>query len=148
MSGAMGSKTMTYHVIGADGVLKRSDRFEAPYAAMVDFAVTRDYVLFPVFPLTFDLDRMGKLGSPFFDDGAGAYIGVLERDAPVVNPMDRSAGSFIFRYLNAWNEGKQVTFDAIDFAVYNFLIPKVICPAMLKRRAASRDGGSTSVLVS
>ena len=63
MSGAIGSKTMTYHVIGADGVVKRSERFEAPYAAMVhDFAVTRDYVLFPVFPLTFDLDRMGKIG--------------------------------------------------------------------------------------
>ena len=76
MSGAIGSKTMTYHVIGADGVVKRSERFEAPYAAMVhDFAVTRDYVLFPVFPLTFDLDRMSKIGSPFaFDAGERAPI--------------------------------------------------------------------------
>ena len=24
---------------------------------------------------------------------------------------------FVFHYLNAWNEGKQVTFDAIDFPV-------------------------------
>ena len=111
---------MTYHVIGADGMVKRSERFEAPYAAMVhDFAVTRDYVLFPVFPLTFDLDRMGKLGSPFaFDAGAGAYIGVLERDAPVSDIRWIEAPvCFVFHYLNAWNEGKQVTFDAIDFSV-------------------------------
>ena len=120
MSGAIGSKTMTYHVIGADGVVKRSERFEAPYAAMVhDFAVTRDYVLFPVFPLTFDLDRMSKIGSPFaFDGGAGAYIGVLERDAPVSEIRWIEAPvCFVFHYLNAWNEGQQVTFDAIDFAV-------------------------------
>jgi carotenoid cleavage dioxygenase len=120
MSGAIGSKTMTYHVVGADGVVKRSERFEAPYAAMVhDFAVTRDYVLFPLFPLTFDLDRMGKIGSPFaFDAGVGAYIGVLERDAPVSEIRWIEAPvCFVFHYLNAWNEGKHVTFDAIDFTV-------------------------------
>jgi carotenoid cleavage dioxygenase len=120
MSGAIGSNTMTYHVIRADGVVKRSERFEAPYAAMVhDFAVTRDYVLFPIFPLTFDLDRMGKIGSPFaFDASAGAHIGVLERDAPVSEIRWIEAPvCFVFHYLNAWNEGQQVTFDAIDFAV-------------------------------
>jgi carotenoid cleavage dioxygenase len=49
-----------------------------------DFAVTRDYVLFPLFPLTFDFKRMEKLGSPFaFEPQAGAMIGVLKRGAPI-----------------------------------------------------------------
>lgn len=120
MSGAIGSKTMTYHVVDQQGVVKRSDRFETPYSAMVhDFAVTRDYVLFPLFPLTFDLDRMATLGSPFaFEAEAGAYIGVLERDAPVSGIRWIEAPvCFVFHYLNAWNDGPLITFDAIDFPV-------------------------------
>ena len=50
--------------------------------------------------------------------GAGAYIGILERDAPVSEMRWIEAPvCFVFHYLNAWNEGKQVTFDAIDFKV-------------------------------
>ena len=111
---------MTYHVVDAQGRVKRSDTFTAPYAAMVhDFAVTRDYVLFPIFPLTFDLARMADLGSPFaFESSAGAFIGVLERDAPVSQIRWIEAPvCFVFHYLNAWNEGGLITFDAIDFPV-------------------------------
>jgi carotenoid cleavage dioxygenase-like enzyme len=128
MSGAIGSNKMTYHVVSPNGVVRRSDSFEAPYAAMVhDFVVTRDYVLFPLFPLTFDLDRMSSLGSPFaFDAEAGAFIGILERDAPVSEIRWIEAPvCFVFHYLNAWNDGTQITFDAIDFQVApNFPDPK------------------------
>jgi carotenoid cleavage dioxygenase-like enzyme len=127
MSDAMGSRAMTYHVVDAQGRVKRSDTFTAPFAAMVhDFAVTRDYVLFPLFPLTFDLNRLAQLGSPFaFEPGAGAFIGVLEREAPVSEIRWIEAPvCFVFHYLNAWNEGSVITFDAIDFPVApNF--PKV-----------------------
>ena len=77
MTDHFGSKTMTYHVIDRNGQMLRSDVFEAPYAAMVhDFMSTRDYVIFPLFPLTCDLDRVAKFGFPFaFDRSAGAYIG-------------------------------------------------------------------------
>lgn len=120
MSNAIGSPAMTYHVVDAQGCVKRSDTFTAPYAAMVhDFAVTRDYVLFPVFPLTFDLNRLAQLGSPFaFESGAGAFIGVLGRGAPVSEIRWIEAPvCFVFHYLNAWNEGSLITFDAIDFPV-------------------------------
>jgi carotenoid cleavage dioxygenase len=84
-----------------------------------DFAVTRDYVLFPLFPLTFDLKRMEKLGSPFaFEPQAGAMIGVLKRGDPTSEIQWIEAPvCFVFHYLNAWNEGEQITFDAIDFSV-------------------------------
>ena len=114
------SNTMTYHVIDASGRTLRSDVFEAPYAAMVhDFMITRDYVLFPIFPLTCDLARIEQFGFPFaFDPSAGAYIGVLERGAPVSDIRWIEAPvCFIFHYLNAWNDGAQVTFDSVDFAV-------------------------------
>jgi carotenoid cleavage dioxygenase len=120
MSDALGSAGMSYHVVDEQGVVIRSDIFTAPFAAMVhDFAVTRDYVLFPLFPLTFDFKRMEKLGSPFaFEPQAGAVIGVLKRGAPISEIQWIEAPvCFVFHYLNAWNEGEQITFDAIDFSV-------------------------------
>ena len=151
MSGAIGSKTMTYHVIGADGVVKRSERFDAPYAAMVhDFAVTRDYILFPVFPLTFDLDRMGKIGTPFaFDVGAGAYIGVLERDAPVsdIRWIEAPVCFVFITSTPGARAHKLPLMPSISRWHPTSRIPKVICPAMRKRRVASRDGSLTSIPV-
>jgi len=47
------SPTLGYGVIDSTGKLTRYDQFDAPYASMVhDFLVTRNYVLFPVLPLT------------------------------------------------------------------------------------------------
>ena len=120
MTDHFGSKTMTYHVIDRSGRTLRSDVFEAPYAAMIhDFVMTRDYVLFPIFPLTCDMSRIATIGFPFaFDRSVGAYIGVLKRDAPVSQIRWLAAPvCFVFHYLNAWNDGPKVTFDAIDFPV-------------------------------
>ena len=120
MTDHFGSNTMTYHVIDRNGQMLRSDVFEAPYAAMVhDFMITRDYVIFPLFPLTCDLDRVAQFGFPFaFDRSAGAYIGVLKRGAPVSSIRWLEAPvCYVFHYLNAWNEGSKVTFDSVDFPV-------------------------------
>ena len=52
------SPTLAYGVIDKTGKLTRFDTFEAPYASMVhDFMVTRNYVLFPVLPLTGSMQR-------------------------------------------------------------------------------------------
>jgi len=120
MSDHFGSNTMTYHVIDRTGRTLRSDTFEAPYAAMVhDFIITRDYILFPIFPLTCDLSRIEKFGFPFaFDASAGAFIGVLARGASVSTiKWIEAPVRYVFHYLNAWNEGTNITFDAIDFPV-------------------------------
>ena len=118
MTDHFGSNTMTYHVIDKSGRTLRSDVFEAPYAGMVhDFVITRDYVLFPIFPLTCDMSRIAKFGFPFaFDSSAGAFIGVLERGAPVSEIRWLEAPvCYVYHYLNAWNDGGRVTFDSIDF---------------------------------
>ncbi len=120
MTGYAGSPTMTYHVLDKAGALIRSDEFEAPYPAMVhDFVITQDYVLFPIFPLTFDLARAAKIGSPFaFDAAQGTHIGVLKRGAPVADiRWIEGPLCFVFHYLNAWNDGEHITVDTIEFAV-------------------------------
>ena len=45
---------------------------------------------------------------------------------------------FVFHYLNAWNEGTQVTFDAIDFAVAPGFLIQGNLPGHAERRVASR----------
>jgi len=65
MTGYAGSPTMTYHVLDKTGALIRSDEFAAPYPAMVhDFVITQDYVLFPIFPLTFDWQELPRSARP------------------------------------------------------------------------------------
>ncbi len=115
-----GSSLMTYHVLDKEGRVIRSDQFEAPYPAMVhDFVITQDYVLFPLFPLTFDMARAASIGSPFaFDAAAGTKIGVLKRGAPVTDiRWIEGPLCFVFHYQNAWNEGELITLDTIEFAV-------------------------------
>ncbi len=119
MSNYLGSRSMSYHVIDSKGAIKRSDNFDAPYSAMVhDFIITEDYVLFPIFPLTFDLQRINTLGVPFaFEPNAGAFIGVVRRDDPITSiRWIEIPVCFIFHFMNAWNEKQKVTFDAIEFS--------------------------------
>lgn len=61
-----GTPDLAYFEISPDGKLLHEIWFQAPYAAMVhDFAVTERYVVFPLIPLTVDVDRM-KNGGPHF----------------------------------------------------------------------------------
>ncbi len=52
------SHLIDYGVTDKTGKVTRRDRFAAPYASVIhDFIVTRNYVMFPVLPLTGDLQR-------------------------------------------------------------------------------------------
>ena len=120
MTGHAGSRTMSYHVVDPTGKVTRSDQFEAPYCAMVhDFMVTEDYVLFPLFPLTFDMQRAVKIGAPFaFDQAQSTHIGVFKRGAPISElRWIEGPSCFVFHYLNGWNDGEQITMDTIEFPV-------------------------------
>jgi carotenoid cleavage dioxygenase-like enzyme len=47
-------------------VLKQFERFQAPFASMVhDFMATRDHVLFPILPLTGNMERARRGMPPF-----------------------------------------------------------------------------------
>ncbi len=65
----LGSRTMSFAVVGPDGRLRREEWFEGPTLSMVhDYAVTRDYVIFPLFPTLLDVERI-KAGGPFWMTG-------------------------------------------------------------------------------
>jgi carotenoid cleavage dioxygenase-like enzyme len=70
-------------VIGAGGVLKQFERFQAPFASMVhDFMATRDHVLFPILPLTGNMERARRGLPPFaWEPNKGSHLGVMRGTA-------------------------------------------------------------------
>ena len=112
------SNKMSYHVVDRDGKLVVSQFFDAPYGAMVhDFMVTRDYVVFPIMPLTGSLDRAIAGGPAFaWEPEKGNYIGVMRRDGSTDDiRWFRSEASYVFHPMNAWNEGEVVTCDVSEY---------------------------------
>jgi carotenoid cleavage dioxygenase-like enzyme len=114
------SPLMDYGVTDASGKVVRRDRFTAPYASMMhDFIVTQNYVLFPVLPLTMDIQRamQGKPPIAWEKDKPG-YVGVMKRNAGVdtirwveIDP------NYMFHPLNAWEEGSKIHCELVEYAV-------------------------------
>ncbi|MBI1360605.1 MAG: carotenoid oxygenase [Alphaproteobacteria bacterium] len=109
---------LDYGVSGADGKVMRRDRFKAPYCSMVhDFIVTRNHVLFPVLPLTGDLDRAMRGGPAFgWEPDKGAWVGVMKRNASVdtvrwieVDPV------YVFHPMNAWEDGETIHCELMEY---------------------------------
>lgn len=72
---------IVYYEIDSKGRIKRETWIVAPYAAMIhDFAVTENYVIFPLMPLTVDLQRLKDGGKHFqWQPGLDQLFGVLRR---------------------------------------------------------------------
>lgn len=108
-----------YGVTDKTGKVTRRDRFEAPYASMIhDFMVTRNYVLFPVLPLSMDMSRAMKGGPAIaWDPGKGAFWGVMKRNAGVESirwfEMDPN---YVFHPMNAWEEGSKIHCELAEYA--------------------------------
>lgn len=85
MADGPGTHTVSYHVADRAGSLTRAERFENPYCAMMhDFLVTKQHVVFPVMPLTLNIERAIAGGPPLaWEPSLGARLGVLRRDAGI-----------------------------------------------------------------
>jgi len=106
---------MTLQVIDKDGKLVREEDFQAPYPGVAhDFAVTREHVIFPVMPLTVDLERV-KAGGDFYayDPNQPPVWGIMPRTGTTRDirwyPTPRAFSGHI---MNAYTEGTKVHVDA------------------------------------
>jgi carotenoid cleavage dioxygenase len=112
------SPAMAFGVVDRAGRLRRHERFEAPYAAMVhDFAITAHHVLFPVLPLTGSLER-ARRGLPVYgwEPDRGAAIGVMPRTGGAADlRWFRGDACYAFHIMNAWEEGGVIIAEAIVF---------------------------------
>ncbi len=112
------TKTMAYGVTNAGGEVTRRDTFEAPFSSMVhDFLVTRRHALFPILPLTGDLQRALRGGPAFaWEPDKGSHIGVMARDADVASMRwFTTEACYVFHPMNAWEEGDTIVADVMEY---------------------------------
>ena len=109
-----GSNALRYNVADKNGNLTKNLFIEAPYSAMVhDFFVTQTHVIFPIFPLTTDLERAFK-GEPMlaWEPDKGTHFGVLPRDGKAEDVRwFNCEAKFMFHMMNAWTDGDKLHAD-------------------------------------
>jgi len=103
---------IAYYEADASGKIVHEAWFEAPYSSMVhDWAVTENFVIFPVIPLTASLDRL-KAGGPIYvwDGSQDVYLGVASRRGSTVR-WYRGANRFASHIMNAHDDGRYIHID-------------------------------------
>ncbi|WP_233808796.1 carotenoid oxygenase family protein [Paraburkholderia sp. HP33-1] len=110
----LASTKVAFCTADAKGRLTREEWFDVPYTSMLhDFAVTRDYVIFPVFPCAADLERMKAGGTHWaWDRSLDTWVGIMPRKGSVKDlRWFRQPACFAFHVANAFNEGPKVHVD-------------------------------------
>jgi carotenoid cleavage dioxygenase len=111
-----GSRDMVFYEISPEGRVLTEIWFEAPWAAMVhDFAFTPGHVLFPVLPLTVDVERLRRGGNHFeWQPDLAPRFGLLSRHAGAqAKPswFEGPVNSFVGHVMNAHERGGTVVVD-------------------------------------
>ncbi|PZN33066.1 MAG: carotenoid oxygenase, partial [Proteobacteria bacterium] len=115
----LASRQVAYCVANRDGELVREDWFEAPYCGLMhDFAVTKEHVVFPLFPITADRARIEAGGPHWVWEGdKETMFGIMPRDGKVSDMRwYRAPACSGFHVMNAFTEGSKVH---VDFSVTN-----------------------------
>jgi carotenoid cleavage dioxygenase len=111
---------VAYGVVDKTGKVTRLERFKAPFCSMIhDFFVTKNYVLFPVLPLTGSLQRAMSGKPPFaWEPEKGSHIGVMRRDADVSTiRWFTTDPCYVFHPMNMWEEGEKIFVDNMQYEV-------------------------------
>ena len=115
------------HKVNAAGELTESLSITTPYPAMVhDFVVTRNYILFPIFPLIGTLERAMEGKMPFaWEPDKGASVGILDRNGGLETLRWVECDPFfVFHFMNGFDHNGVITVDACQFE-YAPLFPRV-----------------------
>jgi carotenoid cleavage dioxygenase-like enzyme len=110
----LATRDVSYCVADKEGQLVKEEWFQVPYVSLMhDFAVSKEHVVFPVFPTTADLDRMKAGGVHWVNDPSlDAFVGIMPRDGHVDQMRwFRHPACSAFHFMNAHTEGKFVHLD-------------------------------------
>ena len=106
---------MSLQVMDRDGKLIREEAFQAPYPGVAhDFALTEEHVIFPVMPMTVDLQRL-KAGGDFYayDPALPPAWGIMPRKGTAADiRWFEVPRAFAGHIMNAYTEGSVVHVDA------------------------------------
>lgn len=114
------SNGVSYGVVDKTGRVTRLEKFEAPFCSMVhDFMVTKNYALFPILPLTGDLQRVMSGGPAFaWEPEKGSHVGVLHRKAGIETMRwFMTDACYVFHPMNSWDEGDKIHCDVMEYPI-------------------------------
>jgi carotenoid cleavage dioxygenase-like enzyme len=124
----LASTKVSYFIVDRDGELTREQWFDAPYCALMhDFAITKNHVLFPVYPTTCDAGRVKAGGDHWVHEPEReSWVGVMPRygDVKDMRWFRGPPGVFCFHMLNAFDDADgRIQFDQClaDVNVFPFI---------------------------
>lgn len=98
---------LVYYCANAKGEITETREIQTPFqSVMHDFAITDNYIIFPVFPLTFNLERAMRGEAPItWEPWLGTRFGIVSRrqKSSEVTWIQTDA-CFAFHFMNAFEE--------------------------------------------
>lgn len=112
----LASRRVAYFIVDRDGSLISEQHFDAPYCAMMhDFAITENYVLFPLYPTTSDLARLRAGGEHWVHEpDRESWVGIMPRygDTADIRWFKGPRGVSCYHMMNAYEDAQGlVQFD-------------------------------------
>lgn len=113
-AGGPGSPDIGYYIADRSGNLTHQEVFPGPFPSMIhDFCVTKNYSIFPVFPMVFSIERAMQKEIPMvWEPDRGTRFAVVPRygKAEDVRWFDMEA-RFMFHMMNAYEEDGKLVMD-------------------------------------
>jgi len=106
---------IAFYVANPAGEIIKEEWIVAPYASMLhDFAITENYVIFPIMPTTTDLARVQAGGDYWAWDGSKeTHIGIMPRNGTAADlRWFRGPARWVYHFVNAYERGNQIIIDA------------------------------------
>ncbi len=123
----LATKDVAFCIADANGKLVHEEWFEAPFVSLMhDFVVTKSHVIFPLQPVTADLDRLKAGGAHWvWEPEHGVQVGIMPRGGSVKQMRwFKGPPKSFFHFLNAFSEGDKVHVDvsASNVVVFPFML--------------------------
>jgi carotenoid cleavage dioxygenase-like enzyme len=115
------SKEVSLQTVDRNGVVTRAEILEGPFPSMVhDFAVTKNWIVLPIFPLTSSMERAMKGLPPFaWEPDKGTHIAFIPRKGTVAEVKWVTApASYVFHPMNHYEtEDGKVIVDVMKYDI-------------------------------
>ncbi len=115
------TREVSLQSVTADGTITRAEILEGPFPSMIhDFAVTRNWIIVPIFPLTSSMERAMGGKPPFaWEPDKGTHIAFIPRNGSVADVKWITAPAcYVFHPMNHFEtpDGRVVV-DVMKFDV-------------------------------
>ncbi|OZG71591.1 hypothetical protein BTA51_20130 [Hahella sp. CCB-MM4] len=104
-----------YLMLNPAGVAKSIASFRPPYRALMhDFAITQHYAVFPIYPLTWSMERVQR-GERLYkwEPELGSYYYVLDRNNGEVVRVFRDSATLGMHTVNAYEKQGRIILDMV-----------------------------------